>query len=189
MVNTKSDYVSMILSHPANTTAKWKILKLNKPELIEMWTELGNTPNCDNNEVLYSDYEIERDDDNEEEVQENEIYDTIREDSDNEQYISNKVNNNETNTNDDNIINDYEDTEEDTEDDTITRQELNAMIKKLQNKFKEYIQVTGADIDSLIEEAEEQVNDLLDRCAGLSKKQETAILNKFDKFIDRTLGD
>jgi hypothetical protein len=182
----------MILSHPANTTTKWKILKLNKPELIEMWTELSNTPNCDNNEVLYSDYEIEKDED-EEEVQEDEVYNSIREVSDDEHFISTKTNKDVNNINktnedyEDNIIKDYEDSTEEEEDDTITRQELNAMIKKLQNKFKEYIQVTGADVDALIREVDEQVNDLLDRCAGLSKKQETAILNKFDKFLDKTL--
>lgn len=181
---TKSDYKTMILSHPANNIKKWKLNKMVKGELVEHWNELIADKNYideDSGEtLLYSD--IENDFENVMQPLKIDYDPTINDD------IYDRIKNEHKSKKTEEI--EDEENEEQKEDivlendNTLTREELKKEIGKIKSYFKNRIKKTK-NYEMLIEDVNVALNDVIDDCVELSTQDENDILSNFEDFMNR----
>lgn len=164
----KSDYRDMILSHPGNTLKKWKLRNMTKEELKNHWESLiQNTNYTEDDTLLYSDHENDYENDLENNT------DDIRDNDDNDDDYNND-------NNDDQLY------DNDEEDDTITYDEMLKEVTKYKKYFRNKIKNKKTlDLDTLLNDINMKLCDLLDSCISCTKKQETEIFKDFEEFMSR----
>ena len=204
---TKADYRNYIISHPANTVRKWKLHKLNKPQLKEMWEKLCADKSFDEDKtLLYSDNETEelmKDVDNDDGTNvEDDIYDRLKGDTkeveevEEEQPVQEpKAINTKRNLiktrkrvsikePEPVIIIDEVLQESESETEYCSMNDMYNDINSVKIYFRDRVRRTR-NVDDLIQRAGDKLNDILDNCIDMSRREEDKIINDFDDFISR----